>query len=187
MASERQTVRERASGEPATPTPPSNELLLDMRKRLERQLRSYRIPEQDREDLIQQTLMSLVDSWSAVRHPERWVTGAVRKKCLMYWRSRRRRIYDTVDGSVLEWLAEPEVPAQERREMRTDLETAMSRLPDHYRSVLTLRFGMGYEPAEVARQLGYRASSIGKVTLRSLAALNRAMIDCGYCEGPPVR
>lgn len=171
---------------PAPPCPPED-VFERLRHRLERQVRAHRIPAQDADDLVQQTLIALFDQYDEVRDPEPWAMGVLRKHCLMYWRSRRRRIYDSVDDTVLEWLAAPEVPSQERRDLKNDLATAMDRLPDHYRSVILLRYGLGMEPAEVAAELGYRASSIGKVTLRSLAAMNRAMIACGYCEGPPVR
>lgn len=141
------------------------------RPRMRRMVRGWGIPEEDAEDLVQQTLMALVACWDRVRDPDAWVAGAARKNCLMYWRSRRRRIYDAVDGTVLEWLAQPEGPAQERHALGCDLTMLAARLPDRYRSVLRLRFALGYDPSEVARCLGYRASSIGKVTTRGLAAL----------------
>lgn len=153
----------------------------DVRPRMCRMVRRQGVPEEDAEDLIQQTLMALVGAWSEVRDPEAWVSGALRKKCLMYWRGRRRRIYDAVDGSVLEWLAAPVGPVQERRTLRSELSGVMTRLPARYRWVLRLRFGLGYDPPEVARRLGYRTSSIGKVTSRSLTALGRELTG----SGPP--
>lgn len=156
-----------------------NQFLRRSRPRLTRLLRGCRIPEQDAEDLIQQTLFALVRRWDTIRDPEAWVVGAARKNCLMYWRRRRRRIYDTVDGSVLEWLAAPQRPAQERRELERDLAVVVARLPERYRSVIRLRYGLGYDPQEVARRLGYRVSSMGKVTTRCLAALRRALVDSG--------
>lgn len=151
-----------------------------VRPRMRRMVRGLGVPEEDAEDLVQQTLMALVGAWNEVRDPEAWVAGALRKKCLMYWRGRRRRIYDAVDGSVLEWLAEPVGPVQERRVLESDLAAVAGRLPDRYRRLLRLRFGLGYDPPEVARRLGYRTSSIGKVTTRSLAALGRELSAVGY-------
>ncbi len=161
-----------------------NQFLRRARPRLARLLRGSRIPEQDAEDLIQQTLLALVDRWETIRNPDAWVVGAARKNCLMYWRRRSRRIYDTVDGSVLEWLAAPQRPAQETRELERDLAVVVSRLPERYRSVIRLRYGLGYDPPEVARRLGYRVSSMGKVTTRCLAALHRELVDSGF---PPLR
>lgn len=141
------------------------------RPRIRRMVRRWGVPDEDADDLVQQTLMALVGSWSNVRNPDTWVAGATRKTCLMYWRTRRRRIYDAVDGTVLEWLAAPERPAQEHRALGCDLSTLAARLPARYRSVLRLRFALGYDAREIARHLGYRQSSIGKVTSRGLAAL----------------
>ena len=157
-----------------------NQFLRRARPKLARLLRGSRIPEQDAEDLIQQTLLALVDRWETIRNPDAWVVGAARKNCLMYWRRHRRRIYDTVDGEVLEWLAAPQRPAQERRELERDLAAVVSRLPERYRSVIRLRYGLGYDPPEVARRLGYRTSSMGKVTTRCLAALNQELRAAGF-------
>lgn len=151
-----------------------------MRPRMLRLIRGLRVPDEDAEDLIQQTLMALMGCWGEVRDPEAWIVGTVRKKCLMYWRGRRRRIYDAVDDTLLEWLAEPELPAQERWVLESDLAQVMGRLPERYRSLLRLRFGLGYGPREVALRLGYRVSSIGKVTTRSLAALGRELDGAGF-------
>jgi hypothetical protein len=51
--------------------------------------------------------------------------------------------------------------------------------------VLRLRFRLGYEPTEVARMLGYRESSIGKITNRCLAALSRELLASGLVESLP--
>ena len=157
-----------------------SEVARRMRPRMRRVVRGLRVPDEDAEDLIQQTLMALVDGWDGVRDPEAWILGAVRKKCLMYWRTRRRRIYEAVDDGLLEWLAEPELPAQERWVLESDLAAMVARLPERYRSVLRLRYGLGYGPREVAHRLGYRVSSIGKVTTRSLAALGRELDGAGF-------
>lgn len=159
---------------------PPERFLRDVRPKLQRMVQRARIPEQDAEDLIQNILLSLVFQWRRVRNPDAWVVGAIRKSCLMYWRSRRRRLYDTVDAPVLEWLAGGEGAVQEQRDLRSDLDLLLERIPDRYRHVLRLRYGLGYKPREVAERLGYRRSSIGKVTARSLAALSREMDDAGY-------
>lgn len=157
--------------------------LTGVRPKLRRFLRSAGIPDQDADDLIQNTFLALVHRWDSIQSPDAWIVGAIKKNCLMYWRSRRRRIYDTVDGPVLEWLAGGQRPAQERRDLEADLDHMLGKIPPRYRTVLRLRFAYGYNPREVAQRMGYRRSSIGKVTARSLAALNREMVDAGYLEG----
>jgi DNA-directed RNA polymerase specialized sigma24 family protein len=56
----------------------------------------------------------------------------------------------------------------------------MSRLSTRCRSLLKLRYGLGYGPTEVAEQMGYRTSSIRKVTNRCLAALTRQLLAVGF-------
>lgn len=156
-----------------------DDFLKKVEPRLKRVLSTYRIPTDDAEDVLQQTLLALIYQWDRVRDPECWLLGTLKRHCLMYWRTNRRRIYSTVDSTILEWLSEPVAPAQERSDLLCDLENLLGRLPSRCRSLLHLRFQLGYEPVEVARRLGYRASSIGKITTRCLAALSRELLAAG--------
>ena len=93
----------------ATPDPlpePSasfDEFLRRMEPRLKRLLGTYRIPPEDAEDVLQQTLLALLYQWDRVRDPECWLMGTLKRHCLMYWRNSRRRIYSAVDSTVLVW------------------------------------------------------------------------------------
>ncbi len=137
--------------------------------------RRYRIPPQDAEDLMQQTLIALIDSRDEVKNPEAWLAGTLRNQCLMYWRRRRRQLYNAVDSAVLEELATPSPPRQHDVEFNHDLERALGQLPSRCRSVLQLRYGLGCQPRETAERLGYRSSSIYKILNRCLAALSRSL------------
>ena len=121
-------------------------------------------------------LLALLYHWETVRDPEHWMMGTLRRQCLMYWRRHRRRIYSAVDSALLELLSQPVSPSQVREEMLADLIELIDRLPPRCRSLLDLRFRLGYEPDEVASLMGYRQSSIGKVTNRCLAALSRQLL-----------
>jgi RNA polymerase sigma factor (sigma-70 family) len=168
------------------PDPPLSfdEFLKEMEPRLKRLLSTYRIPAEDAEDVLQQTLLTLLYQWERIRDPEGWLTGTLKRHCLVYWRNNRRRIYSAVDSTVLELLSEPVASSQEKADMLCDLDNLMGRLPSRCRSLLQLRFRMGYEPPEVARQLGYQASSIGKITIRCLAALSRELLAAGLSAEP---
>jgi RNA polymerase sigma factor (sigma-70 family) len=173
-----------------TPEPIENvasfeDFLKGVEPRLKRLLAVYRIPCDDAEDVLQQALLALLYQWERVRDPESWLFGTVRRHCLMYWRTHRRRIYSAVDSAILEWLSQPIAPSQERTDLLCDLESLIQRLPTRCRSVLRLRFRLGYEPPEVARLLGYRESSIGKITNRCLAALSREMLASGLTDELP--
>ena len=157
-------------------------LLVSITPKLRRLLAKYRIPQQDAEDLLQQSLLALLCQWEKVRDPERWLLGTLRRHCLMYWRTQRRRIYSTVDSAILEYICEPTVPVQERSDLVIELERLIDRLPSRCRAVLRLRYRLGYEPEEVAGKLGYQVSSIGKITTRCLAALTRELMASGLAE-----
>jgi RNA polymerase sigma factor (sigma-70 family) len=152
------------------------QFLKAMGPKMKRLLAANRIPTEDAEDVLQQALLALIYRWDAIRDPETWLLGTLRRHCLMYWRDQRRRLYSAVDTTILEWLSRPVAPPQERSDLLSDLRHMVERLPARCRSVLELRFQLGYEPVEVARRLGYRGSSIGKVTDRCLAALAREML-----------
>lgn len=163
-----------------------DQFLKKVEPKLKRVLSSYRIPSEDAEDVLQQALLALIYQWERVRDPESWLIGTLKRHCLMYWRTNRRRIYAAVDSTILEWLSEPVAPSQERTDLLCDLENLLARLPARCRLLLQLRFQLGYEPPEVARRLGYRASSIGKITTRCLAALSRELLAAGLTTGTAI-
>ncbi len=151
------------------------QFLKSVRPRMKTLFAHYRVPPQDTEDILQQALLALVYQRQAIRDPESWLMGTLRNKCLLYWRERRRKLYDAVDGAVLECMAEPMAPEQEDADVRRDLAMAIDRLPGRCRALLSLRYSQGYEPPELARRLGYSPTSISKTTNRCLAALTREL------------
>jgi RNA polymerase sigma factor (sigma-70 family) len=159
-----------------------DDFLRKVEPRLKRLLASYRIPVADAEDLVQQSLLALLYQWEKVRDPECWLLGTLKRRCLMFWRGQRRCLYRAVDTALLDWLAAPLAAPQERADLLADLENLIDRLPERCRVLLRLRFQLGYEPPEVAAQLGYRASSIAKITTRCLAALNRELLASGRSD-----
>lgn len=163
------------------------DFLKRVRPRLKAQFQRYGIPPQDTEDILQQSLLALIYQRQAIRDAEAWLIGTVRNKCLLYWRSHRRKLYESVDAAVLECMAQPLQPAQEASDVRRDLAAALESLPERCRSLLTLRYEQGYEPAEVAEQLGYSQNSISKITQRCLAALTRRLVLTGQWRGKKTR
>jgi len=149
------------------------DMLIEMRPRIRATFARFRVPEQDAEDLLQQSLLTYLHKEQTVKDPERWLLGTLRNSCLVYWRTKRRSVYQAVDRALLEALAKPQAPRQENDDLRRDLDCAMSELPGRCRSILEQRYTYGCEPAETAKQLGYKSSSIYKVIERCLAALSR--------------
>ena len=134
--------------EPTETVTTFEDFLKAVEPRLKRLLTQHHIPSDDAEDVLQQALLALLYRWEQVRDPESWLFGTVRRHCLMYWRTYRRRIYSAVDSTLLELLSAPLAPSQERTDLICDLESLIDRLPRRCRSVLRLRFRLGYEPPE---------------------------------------
>jgi RNA polymerase sigma factor (sigma-70 family) len=159
------------------------EFLKRVRPRIKALFLRYRIPPQDTEDILQQALLALVYHRESIRDPEAWLFGTLRNKSLLYWRAQRRKLYEAVDSTVLEIMGHTMPPEQEEADLRRDLASALELLPERCRSVLTLRYRHGYNPAEMARQLGYSQGSISKITIRCLAALTRRLVASGLVRG----
>jgi len=161
------------------------ELLDKLNPRIRQVLARFRIPFEDADDLVQQSVLTFLFKRDSIRNPESWLLGTIKNRCLMYWRARSRKIYRAVDTAILEVIAEPRRPEQEHSDLRRDLNAEISQLPDRCRSLLRLRYRLGCEPTEVARRLGYRTSSIYKVLERCLAALSRRLVASGLVENTP--
>lgn len=159
-----------------------DDFLKQVEPKLKRVLATYRVPSEDAEDLLQQTLLALVYQWERVRDPEAWLMGTLKRHCLMHLRTLRRRIYSSMDTAFLELLSQPPESPQERADLLLDLQNLIEKLSPRCQSLLRLRFRLGYEAPEVARKMGYRESSIGKITTRCLAALSRVMLAAGLVD-----
>lgn len=158
------------------------DLFEKLQPKLKRVFGRFRVPPEDAEDILQQSFLDLVYKKDQIYNPEAWVVATVRNRCIVYWRKRRRQIWDAVDSAMLELLAQPEAPGQKEVALRRDLEKVLAKLPKRCRNVLILRYGLGHRSREVAELLGYQPSSIRKVTSRCIAALTRELVDSGFKE-----
>lgn len=167
---------------PSSEQQPLEELLRDIQPKLAQILGRYRIPAQDADDVLQETFLTLIHKREVVRNPEAWLVVTLRNRCLIYWRKKRKNLYQAVDTAILELLSEPEAPSQGKSELRYDLDRLIAKLPDRCKNLLRLRYGLGCSSAEVAEQMGYRQSSIRKVTSRCLAALTKELMQAGFTK-----
>ncbi|HVS62068.1 MAG TPA: sigma-70 family RNA polymerase sigma factor [Thermoanaerobaculia bacterium] len=158
------------------PQPEHDGLLTAKRSRLVAIVLKFGIPAQDAEDLVQQALLAYLLKADRIRDPDAWLAGAVRRECLQYLRARQRRLYDAIDGALLEVIADPQPPKQEKDQMLRDLDSAIGRTPNRCQRLLELRYGFGFENREIASKLGYQVSSVRKVATRCLAVLCRQLL-----------
>jgi RNA polymerase sigma factor (sigma-70 family) len=159
---------------------PIDELLRRLRPRLKQVLGRYRIPAPDAEDLVQEALISTIQKWETIQDPEAWLLVTLRNRCVVYWRKRRNTLYNSVDTAILELLSEPVAAPQERAELLWDINHLLDELPPRCRSLLQLRYGLGYDSTEVAEKMGYHPSSVRKVARRCMAALTYQMVTRGF-------
>jgi RNA polymerase sigma factor (sigma-70 family) len=161
---------------------PLEQLLRRLRPRIKTVLSRYRIPAHDAEDLVQEALVATIQKWPEIQDPEAWILVTLRNRCVVYWRRSRASLYNSVDTVILELLTEPVAAPQERAELLLDLNDLMEDLPARCRKLLRLRYGLGYDPAEVAEHMGYHPSSIRKVARRCMAALTYQMVARGFSK-----
>jgi len=180
------TVAAAVGGDSAVVTHKTLDLMLrELRPRLKQVLGRYRIPAHDAEDLVQEALVSTIQKWDVIRDPEAWLLVTLRNRCVVYWRKRRNSLYNSVDTAILELLSEPVAAPQERAELIWDLDNLLAELPPRCRKLLRLRYGLGYDSAEVAERMGYHPSSVRKVVRRCMAALTYQMVARGFSKVDP--
>lgn len=163
-----------------------DELVQRIRYRLKTVLRSYDIPFQDAEDLLQDSLLEALRKWDTIYSKECWLLGTLRFKCSNYWKRIRTKTPQMMDLPDLEELCPPLPPPQEKQDEALDLHQSMSGLDPRHREALWLRFAMGFTPQEVAERLGYCHSSVRKLTQRAMTRLRRqAGVSETLCGLPP--
>jgi RNA polymerase sigma-70 factor (ECF subfamily) len=144
-------------------------------------LRHYRIPLEDAEDLIQDTLVLALMKWPQIRSLGPWLYGTLRHRCIGYWR--KRRAAAAVEAHLTAEFAAHLCPAppagQRHRERRLLLAELARGLPWRYRRLLVLRLQLGMTPAEVAAATGYSVCSVRKMIQRAISVLRQAA-DAGH-------
>ncbi len=147
------------------------ELLIAIRPRIRVLFARYRMPVEEGEDILQQALLALVIHGGRVSNREAWLLGTLRKRSLLYWRHQRQELHEAVDPQLLELLAPPIQPPQERDDLRRDLERLIGGLPLRCRRFFHLRYGEGVRFQEIGCLLGYRQVSVGKLSGRCMSQL----------------
>lgn len=141
---------------------------------VERVLRRFRVGENERDDLIQETYLAVlvsIDRFDPSRDFRAWVRGIARHTILSAW-SRRSRPAAT--GAEPE--PEPTPPEVfEARELRLQLVSAIERLPHLYRSVLQLHYVEQLSHDEIATRLASKPSTVRTRLSRGLDLLRRAL------------
>jgi len=151
---------------------------------------------EDAEEVAQETLLKVFESFNQLREPERvrpWVFRIARNECLM---KRRKSVFapshelsldqflpakDQRDGQVqlqiADWSGLPE-DQMLRAELRAELQRAIVELPENYRSVILLRDVEELSTQETANILGL-TDDVVKTRLHRARLAVRQTLD-GY-------
>ena len=161
-----------------------DEVVARLEKSARQYLRRHRLPPEDSEDILQETLLIYLIKHDEIYNPEAWLRGALRKRCQFYWRRRQRDLLRLVDAGVLDALAASSSgPAlAEHDDVNVHLGRALDSIPPRCRQLLKLRYGQDCDPQEAAAQLGYRPSGAYKIFERCLAALTRGLVATGFVK-----
>ena len=111
---------------------------------------------------------------SDIQSPAPWLLQTLKNQCISFWRRRRRWLFEEIDTALLQ---EPDADGAASQDWRCDLQRAISRLPERCRSLLQLRYRLGFDTVEMAGQLGYREGSVRKAEMRCISALTREIVE----------
>ncbi len=136
--------------------------VLEVTPQIRQVLSRYNIPLEDGEDLLQDSLLVVLERLNGggapILEPAGFLIGVLRRQCLMYWRQRRSR-----QELPLDEMEEPrERPSQRRVEHRQELRALLSLLKSSQKRMLFLRLYLGYSSREVAASLGVAQSTVRK-------------------------
>jgi RNA polymerase sigma factor (sigma-70 family) len=166
----------------------SPDRLTDLLEELEPDLHAiaarFRLPAGEFDEVYQDTALAFLSRRGPIRSPRQWILAVFRNRCLLYWRTRRRRFIEAVDASLLAELGGCHDP-RPQRDLRHDLRGALAGLPARCRALLGLRYGLEQSSPQVAARQGARAAAVRQATRRCLSALSRCLVATGFLEGPP--
>ena len=137
----------------------------------------YDVPREDAEDLIQETLLAFVYKAHHLHDPESWLKVVLTRQVFLYYRRRRRRP-DSIafETDLIEMLTDPKALDPERAHLVREIRAAVVRLRSKgLRQILELRFFEGLDVQEIATRLGYKPSSVLRLTHRAVEALKRSL------------
>ena len=124
----------------------------------------------DADDAVQEAWMRAVRALGEFRHDASFATwiGAIGIR-VCHETFRRRKRWSFLGGEIPHALAAR--PVQEHE--RLDLESAIARLPEGYRTVLVLHDVEGFTHGDIARQLGIAEGTSKSTLSRARAAVRR--------------
>ncbi len=165
-----------------------------LRPHVERQLLRYPVTEEDRNDLLQATLMQIVRRLGSFRGDSSfstWLFRVTANEALMLMRSQRRHRARLVEGMDFEDLGaiatipesdygEPGDVSAANRERDERVREALNELPEDYRDVVVAHYHMDLGLEEIAGRFALTESAVRSRLHRARTRLRSIL------EGTPV-
>jgi len=179
-----------------------------LRQRLMRQARLAVHDSAHAEDLVQDTLIAVVQQWPTYRGDaalSTWAISILRHKTADWYRSptarRETQLPEEGEAALDAALADQfdetghwreAVPAWqqpereiERKQMMQTLEGCLSKLPQQTRRVFMMREWLGFETDEIRDQLGLSADNVRTILHRARMTLRECMQQRWFGESRP--
>jgi RNA polymerase sigma-70 factor (ECF subfamily) len=184
---DKSTLEKASRGEPAA----LDALARSLRPHIEKQLLRYPLSEDDRQDLLQSTLVQIIRRVGSFRGDSSfstWLFRVTANEALMMMRSQRRHRARLVQGLDLEDLgslpaANDAVGGSERadvsaaqNERDARVRAALAELPADYRDVVSLHYHEDLGLQEIADRLGSTESAVRSRLHRARSRL-RAILE----------
>ena len=135
--------------------------------------RTYRIPDIDQDDVVQDTLIAIHTRrhlWNPSLSLLPWASTILRNKILDHLRGRARRRETLVNSASLEFLP-TKIQESDAMSDRYDTELILSRLSQRNREIVSLIAIRGYTPRDLAHRYGVTESAVRVALHRSLKAM----------------
>ena len=136
-------------------------------------LRRARIPFEDAEDLVHDTLTKLLVREEEIRDPAAWLISTLRFEVLAYWRLKRAWLVEQLDQDLVRRLAAP----VRDTELLCDLDRCLGELSASCQEIIRQRYILGVEPVELAPKMGYTTRGVRKLTRSCLSRLADRLAD----------
>jgi RNA polymerase sigma factor (sigma-70 family) len=133
----------------------------------------------DAEDAFQATFIVLVRKAASIAQREavgNWLYGVAHQAALQARRSAARRRAREVQVTE---MPDAEAPQEQRADLQPFLDEELSRLPDHYRTVIVLSDLEGRTRKEVAAQLGCPEGTVASRLVRARSMLAKRLTQRG--------
>jgi RNA polymerase sigma-70 factor, ECF subfamily len=164
-----------------------DDLITAIRPLVQRQLTRYPVTEDDKQDLLQTTLLQIVrrlDSFRGESSFTTWLFRVTANEALMLMRSQRRhrsRLLEGLEGDELDAITHDaygfEEPFGEAHDRAEHLRAALASLPKNYQTVVAAHYGQDLGLQEIAQRFDMTEASVRSRLHRARARLRSVLAD----------